>query len=187
MSSVCKLNSHWIKGRKCDGNKNRNPQPPLPLGGPSHYTRRLYHFLLSFSSLWIWSLRDPKGLEHPCLWPFLYTVPCSSSWVLLSWDTPTSAWDAAPRALTPPGDWKGDRRPLKQGISVPRFQTLGLDPQYLELHMQTGVCMHHTETLPLLTRAWKPLTGKDDNYRSNSWETSSNSLCLVAPVTTRAC
>lgn len=186
MSSVCKLNSHWTKGRKHNGNTDSDPQPPLPSGALSHSTRNFYHFLLSFSNLWIRSLRDPKGLEHLCLWPCLYTVPRSSSGVLLSWDTHTPTREAAPGEPTPPGDCKGDRRPLKQSTSVPHFRTLGLDSQYLEWHMQAAVCRHHTETLPLPNRAWKPLTGKDDNYRSNSWETSPNSLCLVAPVTTRA-
>ena len=32
MSSVCKLNSHWLKGRKRNGSKDRNPQPPLHQG-----------------------------------------------------------------------------------------------------------------------------------------------------------
>lgn len=99
----------------------------------------------------------------------------------------TYTWDTAPRDPTPCGDWKGDRRPLKQSTSILHFQTLGLDSQYLELHRQAAVCMHHTKMLPLLNRAWKPLTGKDDNYHSNSCETISNSLCLVAPATTRAC
>lgn len=55
---------------------------------------------------------------------------------------------------------------------------LGLDIQQLDMHMQTAVCMHHVDVLPLVNRAWKLLMWKDDNYYSSSKKTSFTALAL---------